>query len=513
MAPQLTVTMTADEARLLKALDKVIQKEDQVRKGLKNTGDESKKAGDKLAQGFGPKLTGQLRSMVGGFVSAGAAMALFNQKLEDSKRLGQEALQANRNIGQAQAAVIKNLGLGVSDADSKKFLASVAKIQAETGFGDQSALLQGASSILSATGGDQQKSLDILRQSAIFMKDQPGQIGEFGGAMGDVMKATGSNSAQETAAFMLAMQGQARFEDLGAFKNVAPVLAANRVITTGDQATNAREAGALVAGVGQQLGDPNAAVTKTAVIALAAKLEQTFPKIETTFGRLEALQKADQATRDEFLKAGFEVATKPVIRELVNSAESDTAKAVQQAFAAMQSSGADAANMQRQLATLTPQTQQQTFKQLTDSIFEQFKAGQLDVGSTPDAQLSGSDSAQIAAIREMLFKSLENTRGAEAFAGVGESVGAIMFDVNAQSAEEANRIAVEALKERQAILQRSGLFGMGGQRELKDLSPQEREQVELLQTMINLLEQISRNREREHADGVRREAAAANQPD
>jgi hypothetical protein len=222
-----------------------------------------------------------VKSLALQYVGVQSAIQLVNKELEHSKMLSERALQATMTTAAAESAVIKNIG-DVPGPVASQFIQRTKDISQQSGLPDSRSALMAASSILSATAGNREQTLAIIKAAAPFFRDTPEDLAQFGGAMGDVMKVTGQG-AQDTAALMLAIQGQARFETLAAFKEVAPALASASVVTKGDRVQNTRETAALFAAIGSRSGDVEGAITKTAVANLTANLARVVPELDTTF--------------------------------------------------------------------------------------------------------------------------------------------------------------------------------------------------------------------------------------
>jgi len=422
-----------------------------------------------------------LKGMIGQYVGLQAAISAVNKTLEANRRLADEAAGKSMTIAQAESAVIKNVG-DVSDDTAKRFLSSVKSLSAKAGMPSAAPMLTAASSILSAVGGDRRKTLDILGTSAPFFRDKPGELAQFGGALGDVMKVTGG-SAKSTAALMLAIQGQARFENLAAFKEVAPALASASVVTRGDRTRNTREAAALFAAIGSRAGDVEGSVTKTAVANLSANLARVVPELGTTFQRLEKVR-ANPAMQAEVLKSGFKGAIKPIIAELLSGGNTQTGQMVTSAFAKIQGSERAFTRKARQLTGLTPSLRLQSAAQRSEGATERF--------------LTEGTLARRSAARKILTETLDKTRR-----GIIDTVANIPYFTNAFDTlvgrGSPEQRAMDILRQRRALIVRpyGGGFdtSLPTKQEMQSLSPAEREMIRLIRTQIGILGRMERNAE------------------
>lgn len=304
-----------------------------------------------IAKQTGESLKSSFLGAVASTVSLQTGIKLVTAELEKQRRIAEEARRTNLSVADSQAAVIKNIG-DVNREQLGQFLGNVQRVGRESGFADVAQLNLAAADVLSAAGGDQAKTIEILKTAAAFFKDAPGDLAKFSGSMADVMKATGDPDAKRAMALMLSIQGQARFTSLDAFKNVTPALASSVVTQRGvDPVRATREAAALFAGIGQRAGDPEGSVTKTAVANLSANLETMFPTAGlSVLERLRMAQQANQATKDKLAESGFEGAMRPIIKDLLSSPESQTSAMIAEAFRNINASEAFA-NQKRDLLT------------------------------------------------------------------------------------------------------------------------------------------------------------------
>lgn len=380
---------TGDANQLAKEYDKLVRKVDKLEKanaGLaaksKQVARQQKESTSTASRGISTMIAG-VGAWAASYVSVTAAIGLVNTALQEQARLSEEAHQTNIRVAGSQAAVLKNIG-DVSDEETKAFLYKVDQIRQQTGFSSVVPLQQAASSILSATGGDQQKTLDILSASAPLFGTDPDNLATFGSSLGDVMKASGIKDARANAALMLGIQGQARFEDLSAFKNVAPALAAADVVTGGENETaadklrDAREAAAAFAAIGSRAGDPDGNLTKTAAANLFANLRNVTrdagapAEVDTFKERLDFVR-ANPELQPEVLKSGFKGAIKPIIEEFISSPESTTSRTFEDALSKIQASEEAFARKEVQLAGLTPELRAKTVTDASTGNIEDLK--------------------------------------------------------------------------------------------------------------------------------------------
>jgi hypothetical protein len=138
----------------------------------------------------------------------------------------------------------------------------------------------------------------------------------FGGAVGDIMSATGG-TAQESAALALAGTQGARIENLGAFKHVASAVMGAQAHTGLPGQQSAEEMMAMFGTLSRRTGDAEGSQTKTAVLRMSKVLEE-FGGEGNTLERLTRVQEELAAGRikESALIQGFEGSSQGIARML-----------------------------------------------------------------------------------------------------------------------------------------------------------------------------------------------------
>ena len=330
-----------------------------------------------------------LKQLATSYLGVRTAIDLVVAGIRERKRLEDEAKGKSINVAGAQAKVIKNIG-DASDNEIRDFFQQVSGVRDATGFKSQAQLLNASASILSATGGDQRKTVEILSEIAPFFRDAPDEIAQFGGALADLMKNSGLDDAKGATAFALAIQGQARFENLGGFKSVAPALAATNIATDGDVFEGARRGAALFAAFGSQAGDVDATLTKGAVTAFVAGLERAAPHLETFDERLDFVRNSQNqgptlngdalggsAIIDEVLKKGFRGPMLLLAREMLTETTSNMGIAYDDALQKIVASEASVDRKRSQLGGLTSELRLSAQQDRFEGSLEDFDIGSV----------------------------------------------------------------------------------------------------------------------------------------
>lgn len=486
---------TGDAGQLAGEYDKLGKKVEQLERKNKKLVDQAKRADKEerdAAKGRAAatqQALGGIQNQIAGYISLQGAINVVNTSLAEQRRLAEEAAVAQIRIAGSQASVLKNIG-DVSDEDAKKFLGRVDALRAEVGFSSVTPLNNAASGILSATGGDQEKTLEILRAAAPLFRDSPDQLPVFASAMGDVMKSTGIDDAGRASALMLAIQGQARFEDLAAFKEVAPVLSAADVVSGGagetqeDKLRDAREAAAAFAAIGSTAGDVGGSQTKTATSNLLARLRDVTrgagapADIDTFRERLDFVRSKPEL-QEELLKSGFEGAIKPIVESFVSDTDSLTSRTFEDALSKIQASDEAYARKIGQLANLTPELTTMSLKSAAEGNIEEKQR-----------------SSTLATPRQVLATTLEQSRGegilSQSLGGgyFSDKLELMVFDAAVGMGTDPAEAAADRLAERQRNLRENPWAVGSPQMETADLSPELRSQVELLQKQEALLREL-----------------------
>lgn len=148
--------MTGDDVKAFRSLSKLEAKVQELEGKLREAGVKGGAAGDKIAGGadragtsldkagksgreaFGDSALRTLTGYIGGVASLGAAVALVNKALEETKRVANEAGQ---RVGQAFGDTIRLLQVSTSPQEYEGLMAEVRKLRTTAGI-DQSAAAQ-----------------------------------------------------------------------------------------------------------------------------------------------------------------------------------------------------------------------------------------------------------------------------------------------------------------------------------------------------------------------------------
>ncbi len=464
------LVVTTDDKDVQKALDAMVRKVQKLTDANRKLATESRKATGQARRGASA-LGSQLKSAVAGYMSVSAAIGLVNRGIQKQIELQDKAAGIQTTIADAQAKVIKNIG-DATGAETKAEFAKVRKLTSDIGFQSEVPLLLAYSSIISATGS-RGTTMNVLREVAPLFRDQQEDMPEFGGALADVMKATGDDNAKRNAALILAMQSQLRLTSFSAFKEVAPALGAAALAdTSGDDLTAVRQGGAMFSALGKMSGDITGATSKTAVSNLARNLRDAVPELQTSFARLAAVQ-ASPELQEQVLASGFKGAVKMYVEDLVRNPRGKTATLMHAAYGKIQGSEATLDMKVAQLRGLTPELQNVGTTRAAEGITEQF--------------LTSGTKGRKAMLRKILDESLTGaSRGGVEFS---EAWGRMkIWDLGGGSADP--QAVIAALEAR--IRELEGKMGLGLLPHAPEgmMTDESRENVGYLKEQIAVLREI-----------------------
>lgn len=469
-----SVDFIAGRDSVTPALRKMQEQVDRLTQKNQRLADASKKSGRAGADNL-QRMADNAAVAAVAYVALTKTIGLANKEIDRQNKLQAESRSTQLNLATAQSQLVKNIG-NVSQKQLDRFQGQLAEIARNAELASVAPVTAAAASVLSAVGGDRSKTLAILSQAAPFFRQDPEGLAEFGGAIGDVSKATGLD-AEKSLGFALAIQGQARFTTLGGLTAVAPALQSARVARFEgvDPTTQAKQAAALFAGIGGQIADPSGELTKTATSNLIANLARFAPG-GTLFEQIERVQQ-DPKLQAEVLKSGFRGAIKPVIQELVAGTGGLTFAAVEAAFPKL---GVAPGDVERRAALLrggTAPLALATTEQGIAGIFEEFELEQT---------LEAKASQARAAFRKLSGKSEDVLSGTVRL--FGQDIANLFSGPEGDRARFINQI--EQIRERQFED-----FGAIGEQKLEDLPADRRRLVQLADDLLNELRGIRQNQQ------------------
>jgi hypothetical protein len=260
----------ADTSAVEKALEKVSSKYDALAAKVSEVGKKSKQSTDDTVKSIDGYAAG-LAKAAGAAIGLQTALGLVTQEMQKQKAIQEDIARRNVPIAQSQDAVAKMIG-PVGPAATRAFLDQVRAVQKDTGFGSIAQLNLAAADTLSSTGGDQQKTIEILRAAAPLFRQTPEQLPTVAGGIADVMNASGLSALDATALANQAL-GQSRMTQLSSFKEIAKAIGGGEGLFGADRADSAKIIAGLFGSMSRASKDSEGATTKTAVVKMLQTLE------------------------------------------------------------------------------------------------------------------------------------------------------------------------------------------------------------------------------------------------
>lgn len=228
---------------------------------LKKELDESNKISSSL---FDPK---RLIGYAAGFASVQTAVSLITAELRAQQELIDKRNATQLSVGESRNVLLRNL-IGSPDKEIRSALAAGKSIAQGTNVSEVP-INNALASAISATG-NVPLSIELVRRSAQFLQDRPGEIGDFAGALGDLTRMTHSNDPN-IALGLLAQIGRITriTSPQQTARSVAPAL-----LGTLPFGGTAQSAGAVFAALTTGSGDVEGMHSGTGTIALAQQLEE-----------------------------------------------------------------------------------------------------------------------------------------------------------------------------------------------------------------------------------------------
>lgn len=312
---QVTVTMSAEDARAVAAWRRQQQLTEQYLANLRRINEESKKNEGSLA-GSVAKGSAELVKFAVAATGIGSAiagvMAIANQlKREYENMVAKQrgARDAQLGIAEAQREAAKSLLAGDKTLSLDGLQERVASISKVTG-ADQAAIYNAVASALGAKpAGVTDK--EVLDAAEIAAKLSPTNSAALETNLSAFMfqKAATGGSFEDIAGYQMRLKALSPTKSEEAFaRNIAPAIGKGKAFGTG-----ADEQSALLAYFGQQMGDTEGMVTANAVTNFEKQIfEATAGKVEGgTIDRLKWLQSdAGKKQRKKFLGPLDEAAKK-----------------------------------------------------------------------------------------------------------------------------------------------------------------------------------------------------------
>ncbi len=348
--------MTVSRNDLLRELEKVNNKLAKQYSTIQNLQGRVKQLNQEAGRGYKNQnkwITDQIRSI--GSMAAGAVTFLGVQRqitaeLARQKQINDSIAERRMSLAGREDDVKTNLGK-VSTEVAQRFVTDLRGI-AKDAQADLGSVYTAASSLLSASGGNQARTKNILAQTAPMFRNRPDALGQFSGAIGDLANFANIDDPQQITRLIglaLSAQQQGRITNIADLnKFVQSAAAGKNVDTSGDSVNAFRTSLALNAAISGMIADEEGAMTKTAAAEFETSLAELLPEkdvfradgsikrrgtgLTNTMDRWKRLI-ASPALQREFVQgsATFEKLSArgpilPVLQALAQNPESEVAK-------------------------------------------------------------------------------------------------------------------------------------------------------------------------------------------
>lgn len=210
----------------------------------------------------------KLTSVVGAVGAIRGAFALVTKELQAQQAMIDKRTEAQLSVGESRNQVLRNL-VGSSPADIKKVQDAAIDISTQTGV-SEAPINAALAAAISATGGNNDLAINLVRKATQFLKDRPTEIGDFAGSLGDLTRVTGSTDPSASLGLLTRIGQLSRITSpklLAA--NAAPGLIGAAAFGGSPQSS-----GALFASLTTGSGDNTGATSGTAVVGLAQQLSE-----------------------------------------------------------------------------------------------------------------------------------------------------------------------------------------------------------------------------------------------
>ena len=278
--------LTASRNDLLKELDKVNTKLAKQMTTVQGLQSRVKHLNQEAGRGFRNQnkwLTDQIRSV--GTLAASSLTLLGIQRqitaeLDRQRQINQTIAEKRISLAGREDDVKTNLGKVSTDV-ADRFITDTRRI-AETAKADLGAVYMAASNLLSASGGNQTRTKNILGLTAPMFRNRPDALNQFSGTIGDLANFANIDDPgqlRQLVGLALSAQQQGRITNVADLnKYIQSVAAGRNVDTSGNVIGSFRTSLALNSAIGAMIGDEEGALTKTAAAEFETSLAELLPE-------------------------------------------------------------------------------------------------------------------------------------------------------------------------------------------------------------------------------------------
>ncbi len=313
--PQVVVEMTAEEAKLWRAQQRIIAQtkrlEDgysKVRRSAKKTSDTGVAGATKQSQTL-MRVGQSLTNLATSYASVQTALSLYNMHLEQNISLSQKSIEMSQRIAEAQQEALKNMSALTQMEASSIVARRATEIQAVTGFGNRAELIRTIGAGF-GTGARKEDVLRAVEAAARVTMLTPQNVGIVAEGALDLASATGVKDARKNIGFLLSAGAINRIVDPAQLaRTLAPTVRSGIATAPAQDAQEAaKDVAALFGTLAKATTDREGRSTRTFVEQLLPRMREFFAGRAddpgTVLGRIKALQ-GDEQLRKAFLESRF----------------------------------------------------------------------------------------------------------------------------------------------------------------------------------------------------------------
>lgn len=277
---------SADQAEKYKrAVNAINQEYERTKDGTTKVSQSLRGLGTSGAETSQSLIAG-LKGVLATALSAAAAINQMRKEYENLKERQGEAAETQLQIASAEREALDNLGIQTPE-DAERLRGRVDAVAEKTG-ARRSDLYGVFSAALSSKGANltEDDAADAVEAAALISPDDADGMEQSAIAILNEKKRHPDAKAGQIAGFHLAVKQVSPIVENAAFaKNIAPTIP--QLEAFGD---DEREAAALLATLGQGMGDVRGEQTATASLQIAKQLKVLLPNLKSTAERIRAVQ-------------------------------------------------------------------------------------------------------------------------------------------------------------------------------------------------------------------------------
>lgn len=225
---------------------------------------------------FGPPAVAKIGKYLAAIAGPMVAYKAITEELKAQQEIIDKQRATQLSVAASRDLVIRNMP-GASVAERQRVLDQNTALATELGLGE-TFIQQARAQALSSTGGSIDKSLEVTRAAAAFLKTAPEDIGQFAGALADLQGVTNSNDAATNLGLLTAVGGASRVVDPRQVAMNVP----KALIGAREYGLDASQGAALFSALTVGAADFQGAESATSTIRISQALERFTGTVDGT---------------------------------------------------------------------------------------------------------------------------------------------------------------------------------------------------------------------------------------